>query len=346
MIHYPITSAAPRAVFLVGALFILASTCSGDDPSPATQGVLSGVSVDPGLSAREDAPELARFDYAEARFSWELAGLADFPSYRVFHLTFPSPYTSPVKENNTVHAEFHLPNGSGPFPAVVILHILDGRLAVSRLIAGAYAPQGIASLIVTMPYYRERRLPDSPRQGFVSEDLDRLADAVRQAVMDTSRAGAFLRGHPAIDPERVGLIGTSLGGIVGSVAAAADARFRRVVLILAGGGLADILYGAPETSEVRKRLEARGLDVAAVRAKLEVVDPLTYARRIGPGRVLLVNATQDATVPPSSARALAEAIPATDQLWYPATHEGLVAHVPEILEKARLWLFPTQGGHY
>ena len=47
---------------------------------------------------------------------------------KVYDVTFPSPVKTDVKENNTVHGHYYQPEGPGPFPACVCLHILGGRI--------------------------------------------------------------------------------------------------------------------------------------------------------------------------------------------------------------------------
>jgi len=70
------------------------------------------------------------------------------PGYRVYRIRYPSPVTSPVEANNTVPAEYFLPDGcrgdGPPRPAVVCLHILinirlhirhgDSRFACTRIL--------------------------------------------------------------------------------------------------------------------------------------------------------------------------------------------------------------------
>ena len=56
--------------------------------------------------------------------------------------------------------------------------------------------------------------------------------------------------------------GVALAAVVSatSLAAGIDGSFYRVVPILAGGDLADIIFHAPETRREREKLVARGID--------------------------------------------------------------------------------------
>ena len=84
---------------------------------------------------------------------------------------------------------------------------------------------------------------------------------MRQGVCDVRRAVAWLASRPEIDPNRLGVTGISLGGIVSSVAAAVDPTLNRGAFLLAGGDLAQILWEMPEAARYRDGLDRVGPDV-------------------------------------------------------------------------------------
>src|SRR6266850_2420895 len=71
---------------------------------------------------------------AAHNFDFELARQTDLPvsGVTVHRLTFPSPVETLYLENNTVHAEYFVPHGKGPFPAVIVLEILAGGDGMAR----------------------------------------------------------------------------------------------------------------------------------------------------------------------------------------------------------------------
>ena len=103
----------------------------------------------------------------------------------------PSPVASPDPENNTVHAEYFRPEAAGRRPAVVVLHILGADFALSRYVAARLADRGVAALFVKLPYYGERRQPNSPAR-MVSTDPEETARGMTQAVKDIRYAAAWL----------------------------------------------------------------------------------------------------------------------------------------------------------
>src|SRR5262249_15628892 len=136
----------------------------------------------------------------------------------VFRVRFPSPVESPHKENNTVHAEFYRPDGKGPFPGLIILDITGGDQSLSRSIGTYFAQKGIAGLLVRLAYYAPRRPPAS-RLRLLPTNLPQSMNALRQTVLDVRRATAWLEARPEVDRQRLGIVGTSLGSMVGALAA-------------------------------------------------------------------------------------------------------------------------------
>jgi uncharacterized protein len=115
-------------------------------------------------------------------------------------------------DGQSVYGMLHLPDTEAPtngHPSVLILHGFTGNRAgdhrllplLSRYLVGL----GIASLRIDF-----RGSGDS--QGDFSEMT------VSREVQDTAEAMAYLRQYPGLDPERVMLLGFSMGGMVAALA--------------------------------------------------------------------------------------------------------------------------------
>ena len=105
---------------------------------------------------------------------------------------------------------FSLPKGTGPFPAVVILHGCDGVQPEERDWAWRLNDWGYASLIVDS--FSPRGIAQCGANGEFPKNAsyrDRAGDALSAAL--------WLRGQPGIDPNRIGLVGTSYGGGVAAL---------------------------------------------------------------------------------------------------------------------------------
>jgi dienelactone hydrolase len=237
----------------------------------------------------------------------------------VYEVRFPSPLTSPCAENNAVYAEYYRPRGTGPFPGVIVLDITAGNQALSRTIAGCLAQNQIAALFVQMAYYGQRRPPGS-KARLLSTNLQQTMDAIRQTVLDVRRASAWLQSRAEVDPERLGVHGTSLGSMVGALAAEMEPRLSRVSILLGGGGLVDAYYDHPRAASYRKWYEKLGGTKEKVARLLAPVDPITCAANLREHKVLLVAGKRDGVVPPRATLALWQAAGKPELCWYDCGH--------------------------
>src|SRR5262245_8975261 len=252
---------------------------------------------------------------------------------RMLRVTFPSPVTTDVAENNTVHGEYFQPAGPGPYPACVVLHILGGDFLLSETVASHLARQGVASLFIKMPYYGPRRGPNSPKR-MLSEDPRETVAGMTQAVLDIRRATAWLAARDEVDEERLGITGISLGGVMSALAASGEPRLTNVAIVLGGGNFADLLW-ANQTDRARKFREkwlADGETRESFREVVSKIDPATHGHLLKGRRVLMIEAKNDEVIPPESARALWESIGREpDLVWLDAGHYSAIRYLPQEL---------------
>src|SRR5262245_26187631 len=154
-----------------------------------TAPVLSGglatgtVTVDPSGDEKAGVAECYRLPAHTFEYTLTLRHDLQHSGIKVYDLTFPSPVKSGIPENDTVHAELFLPDGPGPFPAAVVLDILQGNALIARGQAMWLAQHGNAGLVVYMAHYGPRRPPGSTAR-LLSLDLPQTLAAVRQTVLD------------------------------------------------------------------------------------------------------------------------------------------------------------------
>lgn len=240
---------------------------------------------------------------------------------------FASPLVSPHVENNTVHGEWFRPMAPGPFPAVIVLHIAGGDFDLSRFMSQSLARQKIAALFIKMPYYGERR-PPGGKIKMLSPDLDRGQSAMRQTVLDLRRACDWLESRQDVDRRRIGIMGVSLGGITGSLAAAIEPRFRSGCFIMGGAGLHYIMFGSSEREarEYRKLWTEAGGTPESFAAVMAPYDAISYRDRLSRRRVLLIQAGSDEVIPPESQLALWEVSGHQRVIWFPCGHYGMAKY--------------------
>ncbi|OHB78971.1 MAG: hypothetical protein A2W31_13940, partial [Planctomycetes bacterium RBG_16_64_10] len=251
---------------------------------------------------------------------------------RCWTVTFPSPVQTPHPNNNRVHCEYFPPQMAGRRPGVVMLHVLGGEFELARVCCQALAISGTGALFVKLPYYGPRQQPGVP-QRMVSADPDQTVAGMRQAVLDIRRAGAWLATRPEIDPQQLGVAGISLGGIVGALAAAAEPRFTKACLVLAGGDVGRVAWPSQLPPEVQQYWQDRGLTWDQVVQRLRAIDPITYATSLRGRRVLMINAAHDEVVPRACAEALWEALGRPEIVWWNSGHITALTHLPEGLAR-------------
>jgi dienelactone hydrolase len=177
-----------------------------------------------------------------------------------------------------------VPNGAGPFPAIVLVHGSgpnDRDETVSAVKVFRDLAEGLASRGIVVVRYEKR----TKQYGAKMAGLAKLTVA-EETVDDAAAAAALLRKQPEVDPRRVYVLGHSLGGYVAPRIAEEDGKLAGLV-ILAGNvrPMEDVSVDQAEYLGVKdKQLEGVKAMQAKVK-KLEVGDedgpavmglPVTY----------------------------------------------------------------------
>ncbi|HXW15197.1 MAG TPA: alpha/beta hydrolase [Terriglobia bacterium] len=203
----------------------------------------------------------------------------------------------PARAGKTLRGMMHLPVPplKRPAPAVVLFHGFTGHRMESHGLfvkcSRALAKAGIASL--RFDFYGSGESDGEFREVTLSGEI-----------ADGRAAVAFMRGQEEINPERVGLLGLSLGGAVATVlapgvhakalvlwsAVAHPARLRDLI-----EKSAKEIAGKPGAMEV----EAREFNPRLIEDVLKV-EPIRYLARYK-GPTLIIHPEKDETIPVSHA---------------------------------------------
>jgi hypothetical protein len=226
-------------------------------------------------------------------------------------LTFPSAFTTPYPENNTVYARYFpaLPwrpfrrTPNAPRRAVVVLAQWNadgnGHIGICQMLARL----GIASLRVSLPYH-DRRMPAGLRRAdyIVSPNVGRTLQSCRQAVMDIRRALWWLRDQRY---ERLGLLGTSLGSCLAMLTGAHEPLVHAQALNHVSPYFGDVVWRGLSTEHVRQGLDGH-VTLEKLRDLWRPINPWSYLDRIHDRRTLLVYAKYDLTFPVDLSLALVD----------------------------------------
>jgi dienelactone hydrolase len=165
-------------------------------------------------------------------------------------------------------------------------------------------------------------------------DLAAFAADLEGFVSDARRLVGWLATRPEVDADRLATAGVSLGGILAATTLALEPRLQAGFFVMAGGGLPEILRVSQDGDVVRFR--ERGIASGAfadaeelarkARPFTDPMDPLTWADRIDPERVLLVSARFDRVIPEDRTRALWQAMGRPRWLVVPTGHYQIVPY--------------------
>lgn len=238
---------------------------------------------------------------------------------------FPSLVKNPEHlQNQTVYAEVLLPQAEQKSPAVIILHSWGvHKPDVELSLARSLTQRGFVTAVMTLPYHIQRT-PTGYLSGelMIVPDVQRMRATMRQAALDAMRLIDWLQAHPQVASERVGIVGISLGAIIGALVLGVDERLQAGVLVLGGANLAHILWRSPLALAVRSELRGAGIGYDRLREELASVEPLNFLRGQYGDRVLMVNGRYDLVIPIEDARALRRGLGEGPILWLNTGHYG------------------------
>lgn len=277
---------------------------------------------------------LSALRWSPGPFTVEVSAPADPAADCDAVVRFPSPRPAgdPAATWNSVYMEWYQPKlnipGTDPGarrPAVLALHILDGRMTIARAIARTLASQGIGSFVMHMPGYGQRKTTEP------WYDVTHFFDRVQQAAADARRARDAIAALPGVDTDRISIQGTSLGSFIATLAAGLDGAFDQTFLMLCGAEMYNMFHhGQRETAWIRQRLLAAGIDDDQLRRMCDEMDPGNLAPRLDPERTWLFSAKNDQVVPPANATALAKAARLTGDhhRWLGGDHYTCILYLP------------------
>src|SRR5262249_14725873 len=135
-----------------------------------------------------------------------------------------------------------------------------------------------------------------------------------------------------VAPERLAVMGVSLGGHVASAVYSVDERFRAGAFLLAGGDVAGSIWkGSRETAGIKAGLVRAGVTREALEEEFRPLDPATFATPARREGAFLVGALQDQIVPPENVEVLWEAYGEPRLLWIPGDHYTGIVFLPDLL---------------
>src|SRR5258705_12838859 len=213
--------------------------------------------------------------------------------YKILRIKFEVPFTA-MRTNKNLELDCYIPRGRTNLPVVMILPISGGGYFLERHFAEYFVKHEMAAVIV----HREK----GPSK-LTNPDPHLINIYLQQSVVDNRRVVDWIETRPEFDRKRIGVMGTSMGGIKGSLFIAIEPRVQAAVLGLAGGDLPYVLTYSTERGVVRRRTaylqehQMTEKEFKSILEKAVVWDPKKLAPFVDPKKVLLILGACDTAVP-------------------------------------------------
>lgn len=255
--------------------------------------------------------------------SWKQVDSDEFT--KTYEMSFPSPLTTSFPENNTVRLKVFIPTDvRGPVPSVVILHYWGATdIELESAMAREMNNLGVAGIVMVLPYHLSRT-PKGSRSGEMALQPDTLElfKVMKQSILDLRRTADWIQSRPEFDRNKIGLAGTSLGGIVASLGYGIEPRFTCGSFVLAGANLSKILWNSSKVVAQRDVLRRKGYTEERLKNELKAIEPSNYLKPDDARPSLVIAARQDTVVPPSCASELIAATGTKNAIWLDTGHYG------------------------
>ena len=211
---------------------------------------------------------------------------------------------------------FIRPKANGVYPCVLLPHGLGSdKETMAKYFGGPLASQGVASLALDSNLHGERKVKDMrPASSPLA-----LGMVIHDSVTDYRQAMDYLATRKDIDSKRIGLLGYSMGAMIGSITSGVDDRVKATVLCVGGDPVKPLVAAFP----------------VAFRMQVEEVSPSNYVGHISPRPVLMINGSHDTVMNEAAARSLQNAAHTPKEVIW--ANSGHMLPEAELLQAGR-WL--------
>src|SRR5205823_2415786 len=146
-------------------------------------------------------------------------------------------------KGQTVTGLFMRPRAEGKYPVVLILHGRGSDKDDMMAKFGAdLAAKGLGSLALDADLHGER-IPASKDDA---RDPKRVAHMMRGGIVDYRQILDYLKTRKDVDSGRIGVLGYSMGAMMGAILSGVDDRIKATVLCVGGDQVLSILERIPE----------------------------------------------------------------------------------------------------
>jgi uncharacterized protein len=164
---------------------------------------------------------------------------------------------------------------------------------------------------------------------------------LRTITADVSAAVTFLAAHPMVDPDRISVVGHSMGGWAAILSAARDPRLKSVAVYGSAVKLGAAMQVTEEQVEQEFTRFLATTPAEFIAQSRQVPSALDVVDAISPRPLLVIHGTDDTWVPVQTARELGKH--ATRYIEVPGANHGFTYHRTELRDLITDWLEETCG---
>jgi dienelactone hydrolase len=218
-------------------------------------------------------------------------------------------------------------HGSPPYPCILLAHGMGGSKeewlepgSDDARTSQELVSQGVALFALDGPYQGERtsEIDFESIYSYMRPNIYR--EMIVQWTVEYRMAIDYLSGRPDVDDARIGVLGYSLGGVMGYCLAGVDPRIKVAV----------IASTAPLSRHYLNRI---GWDEAAL-VQLMPIAPQTFAPAIKSTCFLMLNGKDDPLATVEGVQALYELVssPTKELMFFDSGHMLPADHIPKVIE--------------
>lgn len=225
------------------------------------------------------------------------------------HLIFNGP------DGEKVPGAFLRPKADGVYPVVLLLHgLTSSKDTILKAYGVELVSKGFAVVALDAPHHGERKKEDDNQI-----DPTNFGDAIYRGCKEYRRVLDWLETRKDVDMKHVGLLGYSMGAIMGAILGGVDERIKDFVLCVGGDPVISFVTNVP----------------IGKRDGIYTISPSLFVSHISPRPILMLNGKQDLTMSLRATMRLYDCAKDPKTLeWYDSAH---ILPVASINRSAR-WL--------
>jgi len=272
------------------------------------------VPYDPQRSSPPDAPTAVEpvYPYQRRAISVDNQDLSDkeTDSYHVRKLELGS-IDENGQSNDRLTGRYFQGKAPGRKPLVIVLPIWGSYTYPPYVISAGLRRRGegqinVLRLVGESYVFDWEGMAEAPTEDAFLEAVAAGLTRERANVVDVSRIIDWAEAQPDIDPERIGLIGFSHGGVTAGLVAVNEPRLTAIVIVMGGAHPHRIFATCSgRVGKLREAILARfEMTVEEYQTALAPIwkpyDAANYPGRADPARILIIDAAKDHCIPPDA----------------------------------------------